>query len=52
MGIKSRKYYYGTMNNHRIRVVELDKINFRKDDMIMLRLDPEKKQDYQSVTVP
>jgi choloylglycine hydrolase len=44
-------YYYRTMNNHRIRVVDLKAIDFSKGEIRSQPLDPELEQDYQKVVV-
>ena len=49
MNTKTRKYYYRTMHNHRIRVVDLDGIDFDKKTLVKLPLDIEKEQDYKAV---
>jgi choloylglycine hydrolase len=48
---QSLLYYYRTMNNHRIRVVDLRTIDFSKGRIRSQPLDPKLEQDYQKVIV-
>ena len=51
MDTKSLRYYYRTMFNHRIRVVDLKTIDFSKSGIRSQPLDPERKQDYKTVDI-
>jgi len=45
-------YYYRTQYNHRIRIVDLNKIDFTKGNKIRTQpLDQQRKQDYQTVNI-
>ena len=48
---KALKYYFRTMNNHRIRVVDLTTMDFTGKELIKRALDPVKAQDYETVTI-
>lgn len=48
---KSLRYYYRTMNNHRIRVVDLKTIDFTGKTVMKRLLDMEKTQDYEEVII-
>lgn len=48
---KSLCYYYRTMNNHRIRVVDLKTIDFTGNELIRRPLDIEKAQDYEFLEI-
>ena len=50
---KNHVLYYHTMNNRRVRKVELDKVDFaRGAELVHQPLDKEKKQDIENVTPP
>ncbi len=51
MDTKSLRYYYRTMYNHRIRVVDMKKIDFGQGDIRFQPMDAQRKQDYKEVTV-
>ena len=51
MDTRSLLYYYRTQYNHRIRVIDLKTIDFGKGEVRYQPLDPEKKQDYLTVTI-
>ncbi len=51
MDTRSLLYYYRTQYNHRIRVIDMKTIDFGKGEVRYQPLDPEKKQDYQMVTI-
>ncbi len=51
MDTKTRRYYYRTMHNHRIRVVALDGIEFGKKELSKRPLDIKKQQDFEVVNV-
>ena len=51
MDTKSLRYYYRTMYNHRIRVVDMKKIDFGSGDIRFQPMDAQRKQDYEEVTV-
>ncbi|MGK7913546.1 MAG: linear amide C-N hydrolase [Synechococcus sp.] len=47
------KFYYHTMHNRRVRMVDLNTIDFETlEEMIFLPLDREKRQDIETVAVP
>ncbi|AUC14064.1 hypothetical protein BTO06_02320 [Tenacibaculum sp. SZ-18] len=48
---KSLKYYYRTMNNHRIRVLDLKTIDFERKRLVRRNLDVSKAQDYKTITI-
>lgn len=49
---KNRVFYYHTQHNRRLRMVDLNRIDFMSFDKIVYRpLDPEKTQDIQDVTL-
>ncbi|MEO1011949.1 MAG: choloylglycine hydrolase family protein [Bacteroidota bacterium] len=48
---KSLRYYYRTMHNHRIRVVDLTTIDFNGKDLMRRSLDTKKAQDYETVAI-
>ncbi|MCH2228712.1 MAG: choloylglycine hydrolase family protein [Crocinitomicaceae bacterium] len=48
---KSLKYYYRTMNNHRIRVIDLKTLDFNGEKLLRRYLDINKVQDYQTITI-
>lgn len=48
---KNRVIYYHTMNNRRVRKIELEKINFTNGtDLVRLPIDKEKTEDIEDVT--
>lgn len=47
---KARKLYYHTMNNRRVREVQLDKIDFAGNSILHQPLDKAKSQDIEDVT--
>ena len=48
---KSMRYYYRTMNNHRIRVLDLKKIDFTSKELTRRPLDIELAQDYEFIEI-
>lgn len=51
MDTKSLRYYYRTMHNHRIRVVQLSDLKFDKSKITRQSLDAKKAQDYETASV-
>ncbi len=49
MDTKSLRYYYRTMHNHRIRVVDLKEIDFSAGELRRHPLDEAQKQDYEVI---
>lgn len=52
MDTKALRYYYRSQHNSRLRVVDLESIDFNNDKIVYVPMDVEKKQDYQQVAVP
>lgn len=50
MDTQSLHYYYRTMNNHRIRVVDLNTIDFSGSEIVSRLLDLKRAQDYEKVS--
>lgn len=51
MDTQSLRYYYRTMYNHRIRVVDLKAIDFNKPGIRFKSLDEKQKQDYEVIEI-
>ena len=49
MDTKALHYYYRTMHNHRIRVVDLKEIDFSAGELRRHPLDEAQKQDYEVI---
>ncbi|MGI9241900.1 MAG: linear amide C-N hydrolase [Verrucomicrobiales bacterium] len=49
MDTKALRYYYRTMHNHRIRVIDLKKIDFASGKLRIHPLDEQREQDYQVI---
>ncbi len=49
---KNMRYYYRTANNSRLRVIDVNSVDFTKDEVIIIPADPEKKEDYKEVMIP
>lgn len=48
---KALRYYYRTMHNHRIRVIDLNTLDFTGKKLFRQQLDPVKAQDYEKITI-
>jgi len=47
---KALKYYYRTMRNHRIRVVDISNVDFTGTEIKSRLLDPDPNQDYEEIS--
>ncbi|WP_140303316.1 hypothetical protein [Vibrio parahaemolyticus] len=49
--IQNRHYYWWTENNRRMRMIDLNKLNFNADKVVQIPLDENKTQDILEVTL-